>query len=74
MKVILSAFQDKLRSEVMDWPGNLPPTISMQLDMSRFTASIFPKRGVFEKKDHYLSGKLNGEDFCACFYELVDVR
>ena len=33
MRVILSAFQGKLRSEVMDYPENTSPKIDMVMDM-----------------------------------------
>lgn len=35
MKVILTAFQGKLRSEPMDWPEGTHGTIRMRMDMPR---------------------------------------
>ena len=83
MHVILSAFQNRLTSEPMMWPEGLPPTIDMYLDMSRFTSwdpeppkleMIFPKKGVFEKRDTFIMIKINGVETTAQVYELVDVR
>ena len=67
----------------MDWPENLPPIINMQLDMSKFTAwksippkliDMFPKIGVFEKRDIFFPIEVNGRKTTAQVYELVDVR
>ena len=83
MKVILSAFQDRLRSEPLDWPEELPPVIHLLLDISRFQPwtgeipepkMIFPKRGTFEKIDSYLRLKVNNIEYTAYIYELVDIN
>ena len=48
MKIILTAFQEKLRSELMEWPENQQPRIKLLMDLDTlkmprtdFQAAVF---------------------------------
>ena len=80
MKVILTAFQGKLKSEPMDWPDNSRPEIYMAMDMenlkvwktydkaAEFTTTI--KKGKFEATGRYF---VIGKGLTAEEYKLTDI-
>ena len=66
MKVILTAFNGKLKSEPMDWPENTPPNINMIMSISRINPHMYKenievlnlkplKKGTFETTGKYFT-------------------
>jgi len=56
MKVILTAFGDKLRSEVMEFPDETPPIIHMTMSMDSLRYS-FQDCGLVPDKPNFKKGK-----------------
>lgn len=85
MKVLLTAFNGKLKSQVMDWPDNTGPTVRLSMDMDgkfffdgdskrSVAGASRPVVGVFESNGlfEFVSGIPGGGS--AAVYHLVGVQ
>lgn len=85
MKVVLTAFQGKLRSEPMDWPEGTSGVILMRMDLERpnwaldrdssntiTSSSITTHMCRFEETGYYLP--VSGDPYGAREYRLVGLR
>lgn len=81
MKVILTAFKGKLKSDVMDWPERTQPVVDMIMDMERQRLTVMETEATTAPVRSYKVGKFEyrGKSYTedgqpVSEYVLIDVR